>query len=153
MSSAPLSSAFLAMSWGSQSCLVSAPWAGEACGVHLSEIWPPVSRCEPCHGMRSMCARGRARAARGLGLRPWPARPVVGHAAQACSALWPSRSRSSVRCAHGTSLVSAQKSFKNKQFLCYFSFNFKLNSNFKILYLNMQSSKNYKISSVGFIIF
>jgi hypothetical protein len=30
---------------------------------------------------------------------------------------------------------------------------FKLNSNFKNLYLNIQSFKNYEISSVGFIIF
>jgi hypothetical protein len=41
--------------------------------------------------------------------------------------------------------------FKNFHF--YFSFSFKLNSNFKNLYLNIQSSKNYEISSVGFIIF
>jgi hypothetical protein len=41
----------------------------------------------------------------------------------------------------------------NSKFLFYFSFGFKLNSNFKILYLNIQSSKNYEISSIGFIIF
>jgi hypothetical protein len=39
------------------------------------------------------------------------------------------------------------------KFLFYFHFSFKLNSNFKNLYLNIQSSKNYEISSVGFIIF
>jgi hypothetical protein len=42
---------------------------------------------------------------------------------------------------------------KLQKFLFYFSFGFKLISNFKILYLNIQSSKNYEISSVGFIIF
>jgi hypothetical protein len=34
-----------------------------------------------------------------------------------------------------------------------FSFGLKLNLNFKNLFLNMQSSKNYEICSVGFIIF
>jgi hypothetical protein len=32
-------------------------------------------------------------------------------------------------------------------------FGFSINSNFENLYLNIQSSKNYEISSVGFIIF
>jgi hypothetical protein len=40
-----------------------------------------------------------------------------------------------------------------KKILFYFSFGFKLNSNFKNLYPNIQSSKSYEISSVGFIIF
>jgi hypothetical protein len=79
--------------------------------------------------------------------------PVVGRAAQACSALWPFRGRPSACCARGPSSVLAQKPFKNKKFLFYFSFGFKLNSNFKNLYLIIQSSKNYEISSVGFIIF
>jgi hypothetical protein len=39
-----------------------------------------------------------------------------------------------------------------KKILFYFLFGFKLNSNFKILYLNIQSSKNYEISSIGVII-
>jgi hypothetical protein len=37
--------------------------------------------------------------------------------------------------------------------LFYFHFSFKLNLNFKNLYLNIQGSQNYEISSVGFIIF
>jgi hypothetical protein len=41
----------------------------------------------------------------------------------------------------------------NKNFSFLFSFSFNLNSNFENLYLNIQSSKNYDISSVGFIIF
>jgi hypothetical protein len=40
-----------------------------------------------------------------------------------------------------------------KKFIFYFSFGFKLNSNFKNLCLKIQSSKNYEISSIGFIIF
>jgi hypothetical protein len=39
------------------------------------------------------------------------------------------------------------------KFLFLFFIQFPLNSNFKILYLNIQSSKNYETSSVGFIIF
>jgi hypothetical protein len=58
-----------------------------------------------------------------------------------------------VHCALGLSSVLAQKPFKNFKFISYFHFGFKLNSNFKILYLNIQSSKNYEISSIGFIIF
>jgi hypothetical protein len=34
-----------------------------------------------------------------------------------------------------------------------FYFGFSLNSNFENLYLNIQSSKNYEISSIGFVIF
>jgi hypothetical protein len=41
----------------------------------------------------------------------------------------------------------------SKKILFYFLFGFKLNSNFKKIYLNIQSSKNYEINSVGFIIF
>jgi hypothetical protein len=37
--------------------------------------------------------------------------------------------------------------------LSQFPSGFSLNSNFKKLYLNIQTSKNYEISSVGFIIF
>jgi hypothetical protein len=82
-----------------------------------------------------------------------PARPVVGRATQAYSALWPGCDRPSMHCACGPSSVSAQKPFKNKKFIFYFLFGFKLNSYFKKLYLNIQSSKNDEISSVGFIIF
>jgi hypothetical protein len=57
--STPLSPTFLAASWGSQSCQVSAPWAREACGVHLAEVWPLASHREPCLGTRSERARGR----------------------------------------------------------------------------------------------
>jgi hypothetical protein len=39
-----------------------------------------------------------------------------------------------------------------KKFLFYFLLSFKLNPNFKKLYLNIQSSKIYEISYVGFII-
>jgi hypothetical protein len=77
----------------------------------------------------------------------------VARASQAGSVLWPSRGRPNVRCVHGPSSVLAQKPFKIKKILFYFSFDFKLNSNFKNLYLNIQSSKNYEINSVGFIIF
>jgi hypothetical protein len=62
------------------------------------------------------------------------------------------RDRPSAHCAHRPSSVSAQESFRIRNFLFYFSFGFKLNSNFGNLYLNIQSSKNYEISSVGFII-
>jgi hypothetical protein len=40
-----------------------------------------------------------------------------------------------------------------KKIIFYFSFGFNLNSNLKNLYLNIQSTKKYEISSVGFIIF
>jgi hypothetical protein len=79
--------------------------AGGACDVHLAEVWPPASRREPCHGSRSE----RTDAGRVLP----PARPVVGRAAQSCSALWLGHSRSSARCACGSSSVSAQKTFKD----------------------------------------
>jgi hypothetical protein len=58
LSFAPLSPAFLAVSWGSQSCQASAPWAGEACSVHLAEIWlsgpstPRRARDASGHGSR-----------------------------------------------------------------------------------------------------
>jgi hypothetical protein len=39
------------------------------------------------------------------------------------------------------------------EIIFHFYFDSNANSNFKILYLNIQSSKNYEISSVGFIIF
>jgi hypothetical protein len=47
----------LASSWGSQPCQASAPWAGEACGVHLAEVWPLASHREPCLAGREPCAR------------------------------------------------------------------------------------------------
>jgi hypothetical protein len=40
-----------------------------------------------------------------------------------------------------------------KKFIFYFLFSFKLNSNFKNLYLNIQSFKTYEINFIGFIIF
>jgi hypothetical protein len=89
----------------------------------------------------------------GRGLRP--AKPVVGHAAQLvqhCGLVAVGRARA-VRIARRLSSISAQKPFKKLKIHFYFSFGFKLNSNFKILYLNIQSFKNYEISSVGFIIF
>jgi hypothetical protein len=49
--------------------------------------------------------------------------------------------------------ISARWPGNSKKILFYFSFGFKLNSNFKNLYLNIQSSKNYEISYVKFIIF
>jgi hypothetical protein len=101
-----------------------------------------VNPSESCQGTCSERAQGRVRRAEralradtGRVLRP--ARPVVGQAAQVCSALWLGRDRPSVRCAHGPSSVLAQKPFKNKKFLFYFLFGFKLNSNFKNLYLNI----------------
>jgi hypothetical protein len=53
----------------------------------------------------------------------------------------------------GPVLISTRgpRILKKNHFL--FSFGFKLNSNFKNLYLNIKSSKNYEISSVGFIFF
>jgi hypothetical protein len=53
----------------------------------------------------------------------------------------------------GRAWFRPKSSLKIKKFLFYFSFGFKLNSNFKILYLNIQSSKNYETSSIGFINF
>jgi hypothetical protein len=78
--------------------------------------------------------------------------PVVGRTTQAGSALWPGRDRPSTHCVRGPSSILAQEPFRIRKFLFYFSFGFKLDSNFTILYLNIQSSKNYEISSVGFII-
>jgi hypothetical protein len=138
---------FLASSWGSQPCQASAPWAREACSVHLAKVWPPASRAM-AHAL-SVPRRARANAGRVL-RSTWP---VLGRAALACLALWSGHSRPSARCAHGPSSVSAQNPFKNKKLLFYFSFGFKLNSNFKNLYRNIQRSKNYETSSVGFIIF
>jgi hypothetical protein len=57
------------------------------------------------------------------------------------------------RCHRGPCANFGLVAWKFKKILFYFSFGFKLNSNFKKLYLNIQSSKNYEISVVGFIIF
>jgi hypothetical protein len=64
VSNVPPTPAFLASSYGSQSCQASAPWAREACGIHLAEGWPLASRHELCHGTRSERAAPCARCAR-----------------------------------------------------------------------------------------
>jgi hypothetical protein len=84
-------------------------------GVHLVKVFLPASHHQPCLGTRSEGTRGQARRAvrtdtdRVLRL----ARPVVGRATQAYSALWSGRGRPSARCAHGASSISVQEPFKN----------------------------------------
>jgi hypothetical protein len=114
VSNAPPTPAFLASSYGSQSCQASAPWAREACGIHLAEGWPVASRHELCHGTRSEHASAERTAPcadAGHVLRP--ARPCGPCLPQPILALWPDRSRPSTRCARGSSSVSVQKPFKN----------------------------------------
>jgi hypothetical protein len=61
---------------------------------------------EPSAPCRALAARRRGQRLAADGL-------VVGHAAQACSTRWLGHGKLSARCAHGPSLVLAQKLFKN----------------------------------------
>jgi hypothetical protein len=115
-----------------------------------------VERCARTTGCRArrahsrMCSRRRAGAALGpasLACEPREQDTVL--ARQAASHV-----RQAVKAGDGAraNFGPVAPEFK-KKILFYFSFFFKLNSNFKFFYLNIQSCKNYETSSVGFIIF
>jgi hypothetical protein len=141
-----------------QRCTMRAVWTS-TWSVHCLHFGPrharrcPIARVNICAQLGHRVAAGEppravpwhalwARPARRRGPRPaanqaccgphCPVRFGVVHAGRA--QFWPS-SRLKLK----------------KYFL--FLFGFKLNSNFRNLYLNIQSPKNYEISSVGFIIF
>jgi hypothetical protein len=115
-----------------------------------------VRRREPCHGTRSKLALDRARRATrtlfaGGAVPHGPTSLVVGRARPgllgSVAEPWQAKRAHSMWAAHlGFGPVPVLK--LKIHFL--FSFGSNLNSNIEKLYLNIQSSKNYEISSVGF---
>jgi hypothetical protein len=137
------------MLWGS-TFPSSGHWA-LATGRAMMERCARTAGCRASRECSRTCSRRRAGAAPGptslaCGLRKQAVGPRrAGHA--------PRELGHEGRCRPGPRADFSLVAREFKKFIFYFSFGFKLNSNFKILYLNIQNSKNYEISSVGFIIF
>jgi hypothetical protein len=116
-----------------------------------------VENCAHTVGCQASQERSRARSRRRVGIAPGPASLACGPCEQAAGPHWvghaPCEPGHEGRSRPGPHADFGPVAREFKKFIFYFSFGFKLNSNFKNLYLNIRSSKNYEISSVGFKIF
>jgi hypothetical protein len=116
-----------------------------------------VECCARTVGCRASRERSGARSRLRTGVAPGPTSLACAPREQAAS---PCRAGHAPRdpgregrCRPGPRANFGPVAWEFKKFVFYFSFDFKLNSNFKNVYLNIRSSKNYEIGSAGFLIF